>query len=1181
MEMKELIRVLEKLEASDDCGKVFIPECWNYNGVAYEISDGRPGEQLVTMREWAAGCVKGIVESEECELPQTIAEMNIYSMLLRTFSSWTHHENGKVYSGTFLKTICLLPLLKDMGIRCVYLLPVFQTSDVYKKGELSSPYSIKNVMKANSSLHDELLDGMEPEEEFKALVEACHHLGMKVIVDFVFRTVSRDNDLLYDHPEYFYWIKKECEASFAAPAVDGIGHTVPSAGVNRLIYESDGIDEYLSQFVSPPSREDWERVKEYAAGNGKSLLEAAGELLSVVTMPGFADTINDVQPPWTDITFLKLYNSPSPFAAEVLDVSKYAPFIAQDGVKCSCFDDGEKNEPLWRYIEQVIPYYIDNCGIDGARIDMAHALPSELAERILKAVREKSSDFILWSEEFSTEGSRKAKNSGYDMMTGGVWDLWDKFGMHDFNSMLRECLNSCIPVIAATESADTPRVRIFLDDDETLNAQCLTFLLPNSVPVVNSGQEMGEIQPMNLGLKNTEQGRFVLDRDDPMYGKLAFFDEYMFHWTNYGVWSKMLRESLAVRRRFEDIFVHPELYTCRINGGVNITAIVYMGMKDGMAAVFNRCGEYLTEKLDKVLDNMEGWNITPRLLKDAALDGYKLRLEPDGFAVLELQKNELEDNMKKRSVAYFCMEFGLDNSFKIYSGGLGILAGDILKAAKDLDYPMVGVGILWRQGYNKQQIDGNGMPVDCFCEYRYDFLKDTGVEVSVKIRNRKVRAKVWLCDCFGNAPLYLLDTFIEGNNDSLISGQLYGWFEEERIAQEMILGIGGVKALRKLGIKPDIYHFNDSHPIFAGFELLKREMKEGKSFEKALKSVRKKVVFTTHTPVEAGNEKHDYSVLKYMHASNGFTGDQVKWLGGNPFNMTVAGLRMSRIANGVSKLHGKVARKMWSHVLHSAPIISITNGVHNGTWQIDGIYDLATENNRDEIWRIHTENKRRMLEYIEKKCGVRLNEEALTIGFARRAAPYKRGDMIFSNIQKLEKLFAEDKLNLIFSGKAHPNDMDGKEIISNVYKMAEKYPDHIVFLQNYDMEIGQLLTRSCDVWLNTPRRPQEACGTSGMKAAMNGVLNFSVLDGWWDEYCVHGINGWQIGGREVAENQDEADSESLYDTLLNEIVPTYYYDREKWIKMMVESIATSSVQFSASRMLRDYSRKMYNNENKK
>lgn len=535
--------------------------------------------------------------------------------------------------------------------------------------------------------------------------------------------------------------------------------------------------------------------------------------------------------------------------------------------------------------------------------------------------------------------------------------------------------------------------------------------------------------------------------------------------------------------------------------------------------------------------------------------------------------------MKLPTVAYFCMEFGLDSNFRIYSGGLGILAGDLLKAAHDVSYPMVGVGILWRQGLTSQKIDKRGRPVDCYHEYRYDFLQDTGVEVTVTIRERPVAVKVWLCEQFGNAPLYLLDVFLPENADSLLSGQLYGWFEEERIAQEIILGVGGVKALKKLGIRPDLYHFNDSHPVFAGLELLRKEVKKGGGFEKALEKVRKKIVFTTHTPVEAGNETHSHRILHYMGATCGFSKKQLEALGGEPFNMTVAGLRLSKRANGVSQLHGEVANRMWGDVKRAAPILAVTNGVHNGTWQTHGILSLAQQDKSQQLWETHQKNKVRMLRQIERRCRVKLNPDVLTIGFARRAATYKRGDLVFRHMELLTPLLESGRLQLIFSGKAHPNDMEGKEIVAKLYAMSKDYPGSVVFVQDYDMEIGALLTRGCDVWLNNPRRPMEACGTSGMKAAVNGVLNFSTLDGWWDEYCQHGINGWQIGDipaeDQPQESQDEADSQSLYETLLHEVVPTYYDNREKWLDMMTNSITTSSERFSAGRMLQDYLEMMY------
>lgn len=535
---------------------------------------------------------------------------------------------------------------------------------------------------------------------------------------------------------------------------------------------------------------------------------------------------------------------------------------------------------------------------------------------------------------------------------------------------------------------------------------------------------------------------------------------------------------------------------------------------------------------------------------------------------MENQKNKLP------RVAYFCMEFGLHEEFKIYSGGLGILAGDILKAAKDGAYPMVGVGILWRQGYTRQLIGEDGKPYDSFPEYRYDFLEDTGVAVKVKIRGRQVGAKVWLCTRYNNVPLYLLDTNLPDNPDSLLTGQLYGWFAEERVAQEMLLSIGGIKALKELGIEPDIYHFNDSHPVLAGVELIRQKMdEEGMSFEDAWEKTRKQIVFTTHTPVVAGNETHAHELLKYMGAANGLTYGQMLGIGGDPFSMTVAGLRLSKRANAVAELHCKTARNMWKDVTGASEIIPITNGVHNGTWQDSRI--AKAFNDKSDLMVPHMQAKREMIEEIYKRNGVKLDENALTIGFARRAAPYKRSDLIFRKREIIEPLFKEGKLQIIFSGKAHPNDLTGKEIVENLYKMAKLYPQNVVFVQDYDMKIGRLLTRGCDVWLNNPVRPMEASGTSGMKAAMNGVLNLSVLDGWWPEGCEHGVNGWQIGDGYEGEDCDTVDVESLYKVLLEEVVPTFYENKAKWMEMMRASIEMSQRKFSAARMVEDYYRLMY------
>lgn len=529
---------------------------------------------------------------------------------------------------------------------------------------------------------------------------------------------------------------------------------------------------------------------------------------------------------------------------------------------------------------------------------------------------------------------------------------------------------------------------------------------------------------------------------------------------------------------------------------------------------------------------------------------------------------------KKPKTAYFCMEYGLDEKFKIYSGGLGILAGDILKAAKDGGYPMTGVGILWRQGYTEQFIDESGRPYDCFHEYRYDFLKDTGVNVSVNIRGRKVAAKVLECTDFVNAPLYLLDTNLPENRDFYITGQLYGWFDEERIAQEMILGIGGVKALRELGIEPDIYHFNDSHPVFAGIELIRELMdNRGMNFESALKTAKNKIVFTTHTPVKAGNETHSYKLLDYMGACRGLSRNQMKEIGGDPFSMTAAGIILSKKANAVSELHGETARNMWNNLPGGKDIISITNGVHTGTWQDSGIYKAYVESG--ELWQEHMRLKHGMISEIEKRCGVKLRDDVLTVGFARRAAPYKRSSLIFRDREKAAELLGNKKIQIVFSGKAHPNDIEGKKIIARIVKISREYPHNVVFIQNYDMAVGKMLTRGCDVWLNNPVRPMEASGTSGMKAAMNGVLNLSTLDGWWPEGCRDGENGWAIGNGREGTDSDAADADALYKVLIGKVIPLFYNDRDKWVGMMKSSIAMASEKFSAARMLSEYYDKLY------
>lgn len=528
------------------------------------------------------------------------------------------------------------------------------------------------------------------------------------------------------------------------------------------------------------------------------------------------------------------------------------------------------------------------------------------------------------------------------------------------------------------------------------------------------------------------------------------------------------------------------------------------------------------------------------------------------------------------NVAYFSMEFGLDSSFKIYAGGLGILAGDFLKAAKDNNLPVVGIGIKWKQGYVEQHIDSQGRIVDSFYNNEYDFLKDTGIKVNVKIRGRDVFCKIWKVECFGNSELYLLDTDLPENNDRWITGQLYGWFEEERIAQEMVLGIGGVRALRALNKNIDVYHFNEGHAIFAGFELIKEKKDRGYNPYDAWIESRKQIVFTTHTPVLEGNEFHGLDILEYMGAFNDLDRYLIKEIGGEPFNMTAAGLRLAKKSNAVSVLHGRIANDMWKSIDRRSEIISITNGVHVPTW---GDMDLISACKRKEdICSYHRKNKEKLIEFIYQKTDIKLNEDKLLIGFARRAAPYKRGDLIFTDEGKIGTLLENRDVQIIISTKAHPLDFSGKEIIKHILSIQKKYPQSVVFLDNYNMEKAMLLTKGVDVWLNNPRVTKEACGTSGMKAAINGVLNLSTLDGWWPEACWDEVTGWQIGGGFVSEDiniQDKHDADSLYDVLINKVVKTYYNNPKKWQEMMSASINGMVDRYSADRMVKEYYDRLY------
>ena len=534
-------------------------------------------------------------------------------------------------------------------------------------------------------------------------------------------------------------------------------------------------------------------------------------------------------------------------------------------------------------------------------------------------------------------------------------------------------------------------------------------------------------------------------------------------------------------------------------------------------------------------------------------------------------------NKNLPNVAYFCMEYGLHQDFKMYAGGLGILAGDYIKGAKQYNYPMVAIGIKWKQGYTDQMIDGEGQPYDTYHNYEYDFLEDTGVKVPVEIRGEQILCKVWKTESFDNIPLYLLDTDIPENPERWITGQLYGWFGEERIAQEIVLGIGGVRALRALGIETDIYHFNEGHALFAGFELIREKKESGLSHDEAVEKTKQEVVFTTHTPILQGNESHPINKLMYMSANLDMNEQELEALGGSPFNMTVGALRLSKISNGVAQLHGETANKMWAHIDNRSEIIAVTNAIHLPTWVDERMLEAAESG--EDLIHIHQQNKQALVDYVKEKNGASLDPNKLIIGFSRRAAPYKRSNFIFSKPEIIGPYLKNQDIQIVFSGKAHPLDDMGKSIVRNLVDMSKEYPNSVVFLENYGMEIGATLTRGADVWLNNPRRPLEASGTSGMKASMNGVLNLSILDGWWPEACKHGENGWQFGDAFESHNdheQDAHDLNALYKVLTEEVVPTFYKDKDKWHNMMRSSILDTMEYFNVKRMLEEYYDNMYN-----
>jgi starch phosphorylase len=596
-----------------------------------------------------------------------------------------------------------------------------------------------------------------------------------------------------------------------------------------------------------------------------------------------------------------------------------------------------------------------------------------------------------------------------------------------------------------------------------------------------------------------------------------------------------------------------------------------------------------------------------------------------------------------KTIAYFSAEFGIHTSLPIYSGGLGILAGDHCKESADLGIPLIGTGFAYPQGYFHQRLRGDGWQEDIYeklkrqdapinpasADGRERFL------VELTVGKLHVFVEVWRVN-LGMLPLFLMDTDVDENtlSDKELTARLYGGDKDHRIRQEIVLGIGGVRVLRKLGLQPAVFHANEGHTSFMILERIRELVLGGTKFEEAAEQIQATTVFTTHTPVAAG---HDAFPLEMMQRhfegywdELGLTRQQFMDLGEyeGSFNMTVLALRMSRWKNGVSELHGRVTRQMWANIwpdrADSIPITHVTNGVHAPTWIASELAQLFDRHlgpewverhddvsfwNRvadipdEEFWNVHQGLKRKLLAFVREKArarwstdrvdarqviamGTLLDPDALTIGFARRFTGYKRASLIFHDIERIRKILLNfwKPVQIVFAGKAHPADDYGKHLIHEIYSIAADngFAGHVAFVENYEMHTAHFFTQGVDAWLNNPRPPLEACGTSGQKAGMNGVLNVSILDGWWYEGH-NGNNGWAIGEPPESldpRQDDAADAESLYRLLEEQIVPLYY-DRDQngvphgWVRMAKEALRSIVPRFSASRMLKEYTIRMY------
>jgi len=552
-------------------------------------------------------------------------------------------------------------------------------------------------------------------------------------------------------------------------------------------------------------------------------------------------------------------------------------------------------------------------------------------------------------------------------------------------------------------------------------------------------------------------------------------------------------------------------------------------------------------------------------------------------------------------IAYFSMEIGLHSEIPTYSGGLGVLAGDTIRSAADLAIPLVGVTLVSRKGYFRQLLDDDGGQTEMADVWEpSEWARPLPAKIAVPIEQRDVWVQAWLYILTGGSgyeiPVLLLDTDLPENTlpDRRITDQLYGDAAEYRLAQEIVLGIGGARILQALGFRVHTYHMNEGHSALLALELLRRgehrpDRKDpcGEIYDVA--EVRDQCLFTTHTPVEAGHDQFEYPLVDRLLARFIDLRELRRLAGNERLNMTRLALRLSGYVNGVAKTHAKVSQEMFPEY----HVHAITNGVHPATWTaapLRRVFDEHIPNWRfepdmlvradqipaAEIWNAHAAARGLLFKTVRDLTGEVLDPDALTLGFARRMTAYKRPDLLFSDLERLRAIAASWPLQIVMAGKAHPHDVAGKALIRRLFEMKKAlFPAvHMVFLPNYDMHMGHLLTSGVDVWLNTPLRPLEASGTSGMKAALNGVPNLSVLDGWWMEGCIQGVTGWAVGPRSTAEANGE-DGRALYSVLEDAVLPLYHRDRAGWLRVMQGAITKNAYYFNSHRMMRRYATAAY------